>query len=89
MDITLERATELYRAKLEEEANKLIKSFPEREDIQVLNGRWGAYIKAGKNNYKIPKTQEASELTLEDCLELIEKQSSAPQKGKRRPAKGA
>jgi DNA topoisomerase-1 len=89
MAITLERATELYRAKLEEEANKLIKSFPEREDIQVLNGRWGAYIKAGKNNYKIPKTQEASELTLEDCLELIEKQSSAPQKGKRKPAKRA
>jgi DNA topoisomerase-1 len=89
MAITLERATELYRTKLEEEANKLIKSFPEREDIQVLNGRWGPYIKAGKNNYKIPKTQEAADLTLEECLELIEKQSSAPQKGKRKPAKRA
>jgi DNA topoisomerase-1 len=87
MAVSLERAEELYREKLEADANKLIKVFPERDDIQLLNGRWGAYIKAGKNNYKIPKNKEAAALTLEECLELIEKQDAAPQKGKRKTAK--
>ena len=87
MAVSLGRAEELYREKLEADANKLIKVFPERDDIQLLNGRWGAYIKAGKNNYKIPKNKEAAALTLEECLELIEKQDAAPQKGKRKTAK--
>ncbi|TRX52640.1 type I DNA topoisomerase [Fulvivirga sp. M361] len=75
--ITAERATELILAKREADANKYIKVFEENPDIQVLNGRYGPYIKAGKKNVKIPKDKEAAELTLEECLELAEK---APEK---------
>ena len=38
--ITLERARELIREKLEIEANRIIREFPEA-GIQVLNGRYG------------------------------------------------
>ena len=41
------------------------------EDIEVLNGRFGAYIKHGGENYKIPKGTDAKALTLEECLNII------------------
>jgi DNA topoisomerase-1 len=69
-EIPLELATELIQNKRIADANKLIKAFPENPDIQVLNGRFGPYIKAGKKNVKIPKGKEPASLTLEECVEL-------------------
>ncbi|UII24937.1 type I DNA topoisomerase [Fulvivirga maritima] len=71
--IELDRAIELIKAKREADANKFIKSFEENEDVQVLNGRFGPYIKIGRKNVKIPKDKDPKELTLEECLELAEK----------------
>jgi DNA topoisomerase I len=71
------RAIELIDAKVEADKNKFIKTFDENPDIQVLNGRFGPYIKAGKKNVKIPKDKEPADLTLEECLELAAK---APEK---------
>ena len=80
MTVTLERAQELIALKQQEEANKLIKSFPEREDVQLLNGRYGAYLKIGKDNFKLPKGTEPEKLTLEECLGIAADQASAPKK---------
>ncbi len=68
--ITLSNAIELIQNKRIADANKLIKGFEENPDIQVLNGRFGPYIKAGKKNVKIPKGKEPKDLTLEECVEL-------------------
>jgi DNA topoisomerase-1 len=68
--ITLDKTIELIQNKRVADANKLIKAFDENPDIQVLNGRFGPYIKAGKKNVKIPKGKEPIELTLEECVEL-------------------
>ena len=87
MEITLERAIELVNEKRVEEANKTIKTFDGREDVQLLNGKWGPYLKIGKNNYKLPKGKEAAELTLEECLEIAESQASAPKKTFRKKTK--
>lgn len=75
--ITPERAVELIQAKRESDANKTIKLFDENPDVQILNGRFGPYIKAGKKNVKIPKGKEPAELTLAECLTLAE---NAPEK---------
>ncbi len=75
--VTPERAIELIEAKRIADANKLIKAFDENPDIQVLNGRFGPYIKAGKKNVKIPKGKVPAELTLEECVTLAE---NAPEK---------
>jgi DNA topoisomerase-1 len=75
--ITYERAVELIQQKREADANKTIKLFAENPDIQILNGRYGPYIKAGKKNVKVPKGKEPAELTLEECLTLAE---NAPEK---------
>lgn len=74
--INLEQAIELIEAKRKADSEKFIKEFAS-EDIQILNGRWGPYIKQGKENYKIPKDVEAADLTLEKTLEIIKNQ---PQK---------
>jgi DNA topoisomerase-1 len=70
--IDLGKAVELVENKRVSDANKLIKSFEGNPDIQVLNGRFGPYIKAGKKNVKIPKGKEPAELTLEECVTLAD-----------------
>lgn len=75
--ITLERAIELIQAKRISDANRTIKTFEENPDIQILNGRFGPYIKAGKKNVKIPKGREPASLTLEECITLA---ANAPEK---------
>jgi DNA topoisomerase-1 len=87
--ITPEGAITLIENKRVADANKLIKSFPQDADIQVLNGRFGPYIKAGKKNVKIPKGKVPAELTYEECVTLA---AAAPEKrGRwgRTPAKAA
>lgn len=80
LSITEEEAIELIQAKREADANKHIKTFEENPEIQVLNGRWGPYIKFGKNNYKIPKGKEAEKLTYAETIEIIEAQPDAGKK---------
>ncbi len=68
--ITFEDAVTLIREKEIANANKLIHNF-EQEGIQVLNGRYGPYIKKGKDNYKIPKDKSAEHLTIEEVMMII------------------
>ena len=69
----------------EAKSKALIKDF-EKEKIQILNGQYGAYIKQGRKNFKIPKTKVAENLTLEECLEIIEKDSKVSKKPTRKTA---
>lgn len=81
--INVQEAVELIKAKREADANKFIMAF-EEEDIQVLNGRWGPYIKKGKQNFKIPKGVEAEKLTLEKVNEIIANQLQKKRGGRAR-----
>ena len=72
LTVDIDRAIELIEAKRKLDAEKYIKVFDENPDIQVLKGRYGPYIKAGKKNVKIPKDRQPEELTLEECLTLAE-----------------
>ena len=88
MSVTLEEAIPLIEAKRKQEAEKLIKSFPEDENMQILNGRYGAYICYDKVNYKIPKGNDPHTLTFEDCKKITEDPANAPKgKGKKAVAK--
>ncbi len=73
-------AIELLEAKLEKEANRYIQQW-EEEGISIENGRWGPYIRFGKENLKLPRengkamSQEAAaELTLEEVKAIIKEQ---------------
>ncbi len=84
MTVELDRAIELIEIKKEQERNKYIKVFEEDDTIQVLNGRYGPYIKFGKRNIKIPKDQKPEELSLEDCKKLAAETPVKKGKAKRK-----
>ena len=77
-DITLERALELYDAKLKAEAEKNISDFG--DGVKVLNGRYGPYITDGKKNAKIPKDADPKKITHEEAKKLL---AEAPAKKSR------
>jgi DNA topoisomerase-1 len=80
MDIELDRAIELVLAKRKADAERLIKEFDEDPTTQILNGRWGPFIKSGKKNFKLPKDlEDPSKLTLEEVKHIMENQ---PAKGR-------
>lgn len=88
--IVLERAIQLVEDKINGINANLIKSFDERPEIQVIKGRFGPYIKADTENYKIPKGTAAETLTLADILEIMaNSKPSGKSKSKKAPAKKA
>ena len=87
MEIELDRAIELILAKRKADAERIIKQFEEDPDTQILNGRWGPFIKSGKKNFKLPKDlEDPSKLTLEEVKHIMENQ---PVKGKAKPKAAA
>lgn len=77
--IDLETSVRLIEENSKKEEQRLIKSF-EGEGIEILNGRFGAYIKKGKNNYKIPKGTDPASLELETVKKIIEETPEKPRK---------
>jgi DNA topoisomerase-1 len=71
LSITPEESIQLIEEKRGKEAQRHIKSFAEEPDLEVLNGRFGAYIAFEGINYRIPKTVVPAELTLEECRNII------------------
>jgi DNA topoisomerase-1 len=77
--VTLERAIELIEKKREDDKQKMLKTFEGRDDVSIQKGRYGAFIKFGKENLKIPKDTDYNDLTLAD-IEKIAKESIATDK---------
>ncbi|WP_323594683.1 type I DNA topoisomerase [Aliarcobacter butzleri] len=84
--IDLNRALEIIKDIDEAKEKSTIKTF-DKEKIQILVGQYGPYIKQGRKNFKIPKGKNAEDLTLEECLEIIEKDSKATKKSARKISK--
>ena len=78
--IQYDRAVELIEKKKEIERNKIIKRFD--EEVQILRGRWGPYLKYKGENVKIPKDVEPENLTREDCDRLYEEHLKKPKRGR-------
>lgn len=78
LTVTLEECISL----IESIGNKAAANTPllefKESDIQVINGRYGPYIKHDGKNFKIPKGTDAATLTEERCKEIIS--SSEPSK---------
>ncbi|MBX9809129.1 type I DNA topoisomerase [Candidatus Gracilibacteria bacterium] len=85
-------AQSLIAAKVDKEANRYIHNWPEVK-ISVENGRYGPFIKFGKENVylkrggkKITETEEIKALTLDDVKEMISEQIPDAFKEKKKPA---
>lgn len=72
-NITLERAEELLKNVAAKPEAKILGKHPKlKEDVQLANGRYGEYIKCGKNNYRIPNALRGKEISLEDAIKIID-----------------
>lgn len=85
LEVTLNQAIEIMQAKRVADSQKLIREFSDNKQIiQILNGRFGAYISLNKENYKIPKGKDPKELTLEDCKAIMAETSPSKSKSKKK-----
>lgn len=78
--ITLEEAQQLIIGKRESEAKKVLRTFDEEPELEVLNGRFGVYISYKNKNYKIPKGIDIDALSIADCMKIVEDEGNAPKK---------
>lgn len=77
--ITLDEAVELIEKMRAADANKTLKTFDEDADMQILNGRYGPYIKYKGGNFKIPKTvADPAALTLDECRKIVAEAEAKP-----------
>jgi DNA topoisomerase-1 len=83
--IGLERAVFLIEQKEEIARNRIIKAFG-GSDIQVLNGRFGAYISDGRLNGRIPKDRDPASLTLDEVTRMLADTGKPARKGFARKA---
>lgn len=82
LTITLEECSGIIEEGLNKSAANPVMAEYKDSDIQVINGRYGPYIKHAGSNYKIPKETDAATLTEAACLEIINN-SKPTEKGRR------
>ena len=71
MKVTLEDCVQIIQAAQNKPAgNEIIAEFQDI-DVQVINGRYGPYIKHAGSNFRIPRGTDAAALTAEKCQEII------------------
>ncbi len=83
LSITLDEAVILIEAKIQAEAEKIVKTFP-GTDVKILKGRWGPYITdvTTKKNAKIAKDEEALDLSLEECQKRLDEAPEPKKRGR-------
>lgn len=86
LTVGMERALELLAKKEgKSKAVRTIGNHPESgEPLDILEGRYGPYIKYQKINASLPKGTEIEAVTMEQALELIAAKAAAKGKGRKR-----
>jgi DNA topoisomerase-1 len=86
--IDLERAVKLVEDKINGVNANLLKTFAEDENVQIINGRFGAYLKSGNLNFKLPKGAKADDISWPDAQQIMEEQMEQATKkaASRKPA---
>lgn len=79
-DVTADSAVEIIKDKRQKDIEKIVKVFDENPDARVENGRWGPFVRFGKQNLKIPKGTEVQDITYADVLKWAEADEKRPKK---------
>lgn len=71
LDLSLEEAVNLIKAKIAAEEKSLLRTFGEEEQLEIRDGRYGAYIKYQGDNYKLPKGVDVTSITYDEVKKII------------------
>lgn len=84
LDVEEAQAIQIIEEKRQKDKDKIIKIFDENPEAKIENGRWGPFVRFGKQNLKIPKGTEVEKITYEDVLKWAEEdtKSSPAKKGR-------
>ena len=75
-ELTLPEAIELIEAKLKAESEKLLRTFSEDVNLEILKGKWGPYISYKKSNFKLPKDTNITEISFDEIMKIIDTQDT-------------
>ncbi|MBQ7488983.1 MAG: type I DNA topoisomerase [Bacteroidales bacterium] len=78
LEVTLERCIELIEQKKETDAARAPRVIGTHngEEVAVVIGRYGPYIKYGAKNITLPKGMKPADISLEDAIDLIDNSST-------------
>ncbi|WP_313512870.1 type I DNA topoisomerase [Sphingobacterium sp.] len=78
LDVEQDQAIQIIEEKRQKDKDKVIKIFDENPEAKIENGRWGPFVRFGKQNLKIPKGTEVEKITYADVLKWAEEDSKSP-----------
>jgi DNA topoisomerase-1 len=84
LTITLDEALKLFNKHAEQQASRVLRTFDEDDEVQILNGPYGPYISAHGTNVRLPRGTKPEALTFEDVQALVKKAKDAPAKPRRK-----
>ncbi|HQT25436.1 MAG TPA: type I DNA topoisomerase, partial [Burkholderiales bacterium] len=88
--IDLERAVALLaEARADRNLLRDLGKHPDGKPVAVYSGRYGPYIKHGRENARIPSGTDADTVTLEAALEALASKATKPAKAKKPAGKAA
>lgn len=86
--VVLDEAIELIEQKRAADRQKIVKTFDNDPDLQILNGRYGVYIAYKGSNFKIPRTvSDPAALSYDEAMDIVNNQETKPRRTSRRTSK--
>lgn len=85
--LSLEKAIELINAKQASDKSKVLKTFEQEPELQILNGRYGPYISYKKSNIPLPKGTNPDNLDFAAVMEIVNKAPVKKAPAKKAPAR--
>jgi DNA topoisomerase-1 len=88
--ISLEEAIKLIEEKREEDRRRVLRTFDEDPELQMLNGRFGPYLSKGGKNYKLSRNKDLEHISYEECVEIMNAAdaAAASEDGEKKPRRG-
>jgi DNA topoisomerase-1 len=87
--IGIERAIQLIEDKIRSAEAAILRRFTTDPEIQIVKGRFGPFIKRGRDNFRLPKGTDVDAISLDEVQLLIQQQDVAPKKGAKGSRKSA
>ena len=89
--ITLEEACQLILDKREDDRRRVMRTFDEDPELQMLNGHYGPYLSRAGKNYKLPRSKNLDQLSYAECVEIMraaDEAASQDESGAKRTRRG-